>query len=71
MFELFSIMEKISFQLYLIGALFRQLFSGASGGPAGGQTYEKFDKQVLRSFDHLIAMDKVEASGFISMPERF
>jgi len=43
----------------------------ASGGPAGGQTYEKFDKQVLRSFDHLIAMDKVEASGFISMPERF
>jgi len=37
--------RKISFQLYLFAALFRQLFSGASGGPAGGQTFEKFDKQ--------------------------
>jgi len=42
-----------------------------SGGPAGGQTFEKFDKQVLRAFDYSIDIDKSDASVFMSIPERF
>jgi hypothetical protein len=38
-------MNYYRFDYFVVFALFLNLF--ASGGPAGGQTFEKFDKHVL------------------------
>jgi len=43
----------------------------ASGGPAGGQTFEKFDKQVLKAVICFTDVGKIYGSGLTSLPPLF